>query len=97
MPRGNEPVVFSTNLVSSTTMRKKLLHELKILQVLQEGDNVINKFKGKDLQNLQILNQEGIIYYNLWTQQNWCLCIPTSLIDTVLKFTHEQLGYVGNN
>ena len=83
-------------MIAELKMKPELIKDLKSLEQHQNGDSVLNTFKLKPPNNFELLIENNLTYTRTKGDNAWKLWLPSTLVSSTLRSTHEQLGHAGS-
>ena len=83
-------------MIAELKMKPELIKDLKSLEQHQNSDSVLNTFKLKPPNNVELLIENNITYMRTKGDNAWKLWLPSTLVSSTLRSTHEQLGHAGS-
>ena len=91
--QGNSPDIRS---IANLSMGGGILREFRNQGALQDADEMIRVSREKPSPALSFIVDSGITYVRSCRDNVWKLFVPMALVLTLLRSTHEMLGYAGN-
>ena len=86
-----EDKVNTVRIIAEITMKR----ELNDIATYQASDETIQRLKIKSVKNLEIFEENRVMYVKGLNSEEWKLFLPRALVKLTMQTAHEQFGHAG--